>query len=160
MADKIVITKADIADPHVLAQVQAVVSSAAPAAELIGSSFGLTYTLPAFSPEEVPSLKLNDLGKPEATVLSLGPGVVWEEYALWLETLLWARPDRVLRTKGIINTPAGPLVLQSVGGSIQQPTPAPVAAVPVLETNMVFITRGLDTRLLMESFRKFVPSAQ
>ncbi|MFJ4208033.1 CobW family GTP-binding protein [Paenarthrobacter sp. NPDC089675] len=164
-ADKIVITKADVADPRNLLQLQALAASAAPAADVHGSSYGRRHPLPvAQEHDPVPQLVQDSNPRgwetPTATVLFLSPGVIWEEYALWLEMLLSSRSEQILRTKGTIMTPRGPIVLQSVGAVIQQPISAPdIPRTANGSTSMVFITRGFDPGLLEASLARFVPSA-
>jgi hypothetical protein len=56
-------------------------------------------------------------------------------------------------------TPAGPIVLQSVGPTI--PLPTTVSAVDqhhAASTSMVFITAGIDPEVLDRSFSTYVPS--
>ena len=159
-ADHVVISKADIADPAHIATLGGLVAQLNPAAAVSGSSMGKSCPLPRSSGE----MAIPDLGswahgdvEPTATVLAVSSSVCWEQFALWFDALIHTNADQVLRSKGTIMTPAGPIVLQSVGPTI----PLPTAVQPpdqAVSTSMVFITAGIDPEVIDRSFRTYVPS--
>ena len=51
----------------------------------------------------------------------LDDDVDWTAFSVWLSALLHARGDDVLRVKGVVRTPAGRLLLQSVRKVVQSP---------------------------------------
>jgi G3E family GTPase len=166
-ADRIILSKADLADESCLASLAAMAAQINPGAVLSRAVGGKESELPiAAAPS---AALLNDLApwgeaediKPSAWTAQLSPRTSWAEYALWLDAVTRAHPHEFLRTKGIINTPNGPLVLQSVGSVIAQPRPAAQLLEPVDggSTSMVFITQGLDPERLASSLAAFVPSA-
>ena len=52
----------------------------------------------------------------------------WTAFSVWLSALLHARGDDVLRVKGVVRTPAGRLLLQSVRKVVQSPEILPPQA--------------------------------
>ena len=161
-ADQVVISKADIADTAHVATLCRLVAQLNPAAAVSGSSMGKSCTLP----QSAGDIATPDLGswahgdvEPTATVLAVSSSVCWEQFALWFDALIHTNPDQVLRSKGTIMTPAGPIVLQSVGPTIPLPTTVPAMNQPhAASTSMVFITAGIDPEVIDRSFRTYVPS--
>lgn len=166
-ADRIVFSKSDLAEDGALASLAATITHLNPAAQLSRAVDGRESPLPA-------SLATSPVGEvlvepwdtdgtftPKAWTAQLSPGISWPEYALWLDALIRAHPQRIHRTKGIIHTPNGPIVLQSVGTVIAQPRTAPPTDSPgdPGPTSMVFITEGVDLDQLARSLAAFVPSA-
>jgi G3E family GTPase len=166
-ADRIVISKADLADHSSVAALAALALRLNPHASLTSAAGGTESELPM-----LPDYSAGDLTdpihwqkgedfKPDATVVKLSPTISWAEYALWLEAATRARPHQFLRSKGVIQTPNGPIVLQSVGQVIAQPRPAPedLDADEPGPTAMIFITQGIEAGALDKSLAAFVPSA-
>lgn len=167
-ADRIVFSKADLAEDGALTSLAALVSRLNPAARLSCAVDGLESQLPASLAARAAELALGEPWdtegdfSPKAWIAHLSQGVSWAEYALWLDALTRAHPQRILRTKGVIYTPNGPLVLQSVGSVIAQPRTMPPTDYPSDSgtTSMVFITEGVDQDQLARSLAAFVPSAE
>ena len=76
---------------------------------------------------------------------------------MWLSALIHARGDDVLRVKGVVRTPAGRLLLQSVRKIVQSPEVLPDDKDrPAGEDNsLVFIGRGFSVEQLAKSLRHF-----
>ncbi len=75
---------------------------------------------------------------------------------MWLSALLHARGDDVLRVKGVVRTPAGRLLLQSVRHTVQSPEILPDDGNDAHEVDaVVVIGRGFDQRALQQSLRHF-----
>ncbi len=168
-ADRVVISKMDLTPEDVLASLAATVIRLNPAARLSCAVDGRESPLTPrqiVSARETGALEADLEGEPEnfspeAWTVQLSPHVCWAEYALWLDAVTRTHPRQLLRSKGTIHTPNGPIVLQSVGGVIARPCPLPPSGHPgdLEPTTMVFITQGLDANLLARSLNAFVPSA-
>jgi G3E family GTPase len=170
-ADRVVFSKMDLAAEDAFASLSAMVARLNPAARLScavdGRESPLTSRQVALAQEaraaeaEADRQWEPETFNPQAWTVQLSPDVCWAEYALWLDAVTRAHPQHVLRSKGIIHTPNGPIVLQSVGGVIAQPRPVLPSERPAdsQPTSMVFITQGLDQNLLARSLDAFVPSA-
>lgn len=55
------------------------------------------------------------------TRLHLGDEIDWTAFTVWLSALLHARGNDLVRVKGVVRTPAGRLLLQTVRKVVQQP---------------------------------------
>lgn len=167
-ADRIVISKADLTDNAGLMALAALARRLNPRAKLTRAAGGKEAELPAMD-DDVAGFETGWIEwqsgedfKPEAWVVKLAPEISWAEYSLWLDAATRSHPHRFLRSKGIIRTTNGPIVLQSVGQVIAQPKPAPhnLAANESDSTTMVFVTQGIEAGLLEKSLAVFVPSAR
>ena len=49
----------------------------------------------------------------------------WASLSLWLSALLHAHGDRLIRLKGVVQTPAGRLLIQTVRKTVQPPEMLP-----------------------------------
>ena len=92
------------------------------------------------------------------TASALDADTDWTAFSVWLSALLHARGDDILRVKGVIETPAGRLLLQSVRKTVQSPEILPPRDnSPAGEDNsLVFIGRGFRAEQLTRSLRHFV----
>ena len=85
----------------------------------------------------------------------------WVAMSAWLSAVIVARGDDIMRVKGVMRTPAGRLLLQSVRKHVQ---PAEIMPEPVLrpgeqahdEDFIVLIGRSMDEERLVQSWRRFV----
>ena len=76
--------------------------------------------------EELPDLSGAPANPPIFPVrIALGGDVDWTAFTVWLSALLHARGDDVMRVKGVVRTPAGRLLLQSVRKMVQRPEVLP-----------------------------------
>ncbi|OWJ68646.1 hypothetical protein BWR60_02545 [Inquilinus limosus] len=157
-ADRLVVTKADAAGEAALARLLATLRHLNPGAELSGAVQGVPLVLPAaedVEPERLPALE--DGAEPPAvfpTRLAIAGAVDWTVFTVWLSALLHARGDDVLRVKGVVRTPAGRLLLQSVRRVVQSPEILPEQ--PDREDNaVVVIGRGYRVEDLRRSLDRF-----
>lgn len=159
-ADRLILSKTDAAPPHALAQLRATLKRLAPGAAVSAASFGSDLVLPDLDPE-VPPLSLPDLASDTdapmlAIPLDLGPAPDWTAFTVWLSALLHARGDQIVRVKGVIRTPAGRLLLQTVRRSVQSPEILPDPDSPCETDNTVaVIGRGFDHDRLAASLAHF-----
>lgn len=125
VADRLVVTKLDDAAVDALKTLLATLRRLNPGASLEGAVKGSPAALPDFAGvvvDAMPALtdaSLRPQGFP--AVLDIGPAIDWTALTVWLSALLHARGDDVLRVKGVIQTPAGRLLLQSVRKIMQSP---------------------------------------
>jgi G3E family GTPase len=124
-ADHLVVTKVDAADESSIARLIATLRRVNPGAAISGAVLGSPSDLPeigAAQPEDLPDLD-GDGERPAIfpTRLRIDETIDWTAFSVWLSALLHARGDDVLRVKGVMRTPAGRLLLQSVRKIVQSP---------------------------------------
>lgn len=126
IADRLVITKTDeIDDENDLARLIATLRRLNPGASVSGAVLGTEVPLPSDDGVEAENLPAIDGEATSAPIfparLALGPEIDWAAFNVWLSALLHARGDDVLRVKGVVRTPAGRLLLQTVRRIVQSP---------------------------------------
>ena len=124
-ADRLVVTKVDAAEPERLRRLVATLRILNPGAAMSGSIMGSPTDLPDASgvdPETLPTAGGSGTPAPiGAAALDLGNAPDWPALAVWLSALLHARGDDIVRIKGIVRTPRGRILLQSVRKVVQSP---------------------------------------
>ena len=145
-ADRIILTKTDRAEAVPLDRLRASVRDLAPGAEVTAAVFGVSVPLgpvdPKARPVEIAPGQYNPI---EAHVLDV-TATDWPCLSVWLSALIHARGHDIMRIKGIVNTPSGPLLLQSVGGHMQVPERLAQAT-----NQVVLIGRGTSKAALVRS---------
>lgn len=126
VADRLVVTKVDEAGPEALAGLAATLRRINPGAAISGAVKGSETPLPPFehvAPEDLPGRAVGGSGAAAIfpTKLAIDESVDWTAFSVWLSALLHARGDDVVRVKGVVRTPAGRLLLQSVRKIVQSP---------------------------------------
>ncbi|HEX4765198.1 MAG TPA: GTP-binding protein [Lichenihabitans sp.] len=158
-ADRLIMTKMDAAEDAAVASLAATLRVLNPHAEIAGSLKGAPATLPTVQAEAVvlPALDNSDLGPLRPTTLHLDAQVDWTTFAVWLSALLHARGDEVVRVKGVVRTPAGRLLLQTVRKVVQSPEVLRQddARSQEGDNRVVVIGRGYDPTGLARSLRSF-----
>ena len=160
-ADKLVVTKVDSAELERLRRLIATLRILNPGAALSGSAVGSPIDLPdAFGsdPEILPVAGADGAGAPiRAVALDLGKTLDWPALTVWLSALIHARGDDILRIKGVVRTPRGRLLLQSVRKVVQSPEILPDE--PVAADNrdglLVLIGRRFTAGQLVRSLNAF-----
>lgn len=161
IADRLVIAKLDAADEGRIARVASTLRAVNPTAPVRGAVKGVECPLPplgAAEPEPLPALDGGARRAPIVpTTLHLDETVDWTAFGVWLSALLHARGDDVMRVKGVVRTPAGRLLLQSVRRSVQSPEILPDGADgPGGEDDaVVVIGRGYEPEQLRRSLLFF-----
>jgi G3E family GTPase len=123
-ADRLVVAKVDAAEPDHLRTLIATLRILNPGAALSGSVMGSAVDLPDASgakPESLPMIDAETAAPIGAVSLDLGETLDWPALTVWLSALIHARGDDILRVKGIVRTPRGRLLLQSVRKVVQSP---------------------------------------
>ena len=162
-ADQLIVTKPAAVEPLALARLAATLRQLNPDAALTAAESGVPVPLqddPAAPPFDMPSP--SDMGTAPIRPYRLNVGAEggWIALSTWLSALLAARGDDVVRVKGVVRTPAGRLLLQSVRRVVQPPEILPdsdsVLAGPAPEEGMiVLIGRNMDAGILARSWRLF-----
>lgn len=124
IADRLVVTKLDTAEPAALARLVATLKRLNPGAAIGGAINGSEAPPPqdaGAEPVDLPDFSGEGAAPIFATRLKLDETVDWTAFGIWLSALLHARGDQVMRVKGVVRTPAGRLLLQSVRKIVQSP---------------------------------------
>jgi G3E family GTPase len=167
VADRLVVTKTDVADPAAVAVLEERLRALNPAADLVEVSFG----------EAEPSALLarvngdpRELRIPEAPphagdlhpfVLFLERPVDWTAFGIWLTMLLQARGNDVLRVKGLLDAGGpGPVVLNGVQHVVHPPEHLDAWPDGDRRSRIVFIARGIEKREIEESLAAFDTAAR
>lgn len=157
-ATRLVITKTDMAEPAAVAKLLATLATLNPSVPVEATARGSEIALPDLPPAEAEDLP--DLaGAASAPIfpirIELGGDVDWTAFTVWLSALLHARGDDVMRAKGVVRTPAGRLLLQSVRKVVQRPEILPPQPDREDDT-IVLIGRGYTEAQIRASLDYFV----
>lgn len=161
-AGRIVVTKLRGVPSAQLARLAATLSRLNPAAPIEGAERGEALELPSLPDAEAYELPETDGVAAEPIrpyCLDISDGGDWASFSVWLSALLAARGDDIVRVKGVVTSPDGRLLLQSVRKVVQPPEilPAPedTSAGPQPEDDIiVLIGRGIDEATLARSWRR------
>ena len=107
-------------------------------------------------PCALPTLGDEGLSPIHASQLDLGAIPDWTAFTVWLSALLYARGDQIVRVKGVVRTPAGRLLLQTVRRSVQSPEILPDTEDGCATDNTIaVIGRGFTEGQLERSLAQF-----
>jgi G3E family GTPase len=164
IADRLVVTKIDAADPE---PVKAQLRRLNPGARLFEAAFGDISPSDLFDGEERDARDLVFDESPahshdmRALCLTLDEPVDWTAFGIWLTMLLQARGQDVLRVKGLLNVGAdGPLVLNGVQHVVHPPEHLPSWPDDDRRSRLVFIGRGFERDELERSLMAFDRAAR
>jgi len=159
IADRLVVTKVDAAGDETLRPLLATLKELNPGAVISGAAMGSGMSLPDFEHETAVLLpELPGATAPiKATAIDIDETIDWAAFSVWLSALLYARGDDIMRVKGVVRTPAGRLLLQSVRHVVQSPEILPDGCEEVdgKDNSIVIIGRGFDPKSLLPSLRYF-----
>lgn len=153
-ADRLILTKVDAAPD--LDRLRATLRVLNPTAPITAAVRGEEVALPPETkadPLPLPALP-EETAPIRPTQLHLPPGMDWSVFTLWLSALLHARGNDLVRVKGVVRTPAGRLLLQTVRKVVQAPEILPESA-HAEDDVIVFIGRGYDPADLPRSLAHF-----
>ena len=179
VADRLIISKADLADTAALRVRLAALNPGAPVAEAIGGVIDPGFVLGAglFDPRskiadvagwlnaaafQAHEHHHHDPNRHDAAIrafcVTLDQPLDWPAMAMWLEMLVAARGENLLRVKGILNLKGHdrPVAIHAVR-HVMHP-PAKLAAWPEGDpgtSRLVFITRDLPRSVIEEGLRAF-----
>jgi G3E family GTPase len=159
-ADRLVVTKVDAADAKDVARLVATLGVVNPGALVSASAMGVEAETPeagSAAPEALPEPGGPEAAPITATRIQLDEATDWPAFAVWLSALLHARGDDVMRVKGVVRTPAGRLLIQSVRKVVQNPERLPdlEEVGGAADNALVFLGRGFTARNLERSLRHF-----
>ena len=118
-ASRVVLTKTDAAPAAATARLAATLGILNPAAGLSAAVAGEPVPLPDLRADPLPlGTRLRPV---TAATLPLPPDADWATLSLWLSALIHAHGDRLIRIKGVIRTPSGRLLIQTVRQQVQPP---------------------------------------
>lgn len=160
-ADRLILTKTDACPPEALAALRATLALLNPGAQVSAAVLGEDVALPFLpsgtAPVPLPPLpEEDDRGPILPTQVQVDPDLDWSAFALWLSALLHARGDDLVRVKGVIRTPAGRLLLQTVRKVVQSPEILPEVPDEGQDNRIVFIGRGYRPEDLTRSLYHFL----
>ena len=156
-ADRLVLTKTDVAQADDIARLRATLARIAPGASQFGALFGSDVTLPDYDMKAAPYSLADQSEVPiHASRLELRPDADWTAFTVWLSALLYARGDQIVRVKGVVQTPAGRLLVQAVRKSVQSPEILPESETDTPTDNSIaVIGRGFTQEQLRASLAQF-----
>jgi G3E family GTPase len=160
-ADRLIISKSDVADPATLTLLRATLRHLNPAAPQSAAILGEDAALGPLSPDSqaapLPPLSDEDRRGPiSPACVTVRSAMDWTLFAVWLSALLHARGNDLVRIKGIVRTPAGRLLLQTVRKVVQSPEILPDRPDSSEEGKIVFIGRGFRPEDLQRSLDHFI----
>lgn len=159
-ADRLILSKTDAADAASLTELRATLRALNPSAPQSAAVLGVAHPLPDV-PDDAQSFPLPALSDEDSrgpifpTRLKIDATIDWSAFALWLSALLHARGNDLVRVKGVLPTPAGRLLLQTVRKVVQSPEILPAQDDQSEDGSIVFIGRGFRPEDLQKSLRRF-----
>jgi G3E family GTPase len=161
VADRLVVTKADVASPGALLAELAALN---PLAEVLEVSFGDVEPELLFAGEgrdlrELPPA--HGHGDVEAHSFVLDEPLDWSAFGVWLTMLLRARGTDILRVKGLLDVGGpGPVVLNGVQHVVHPPLHLDAWPDADHRSRLVFIVRGIERGALEHSLATFSRAAR
>lgn len=168
-ADRILITKTDQCEPHYLSELIQTLKHLSPGTDIACTSFGEEVPFPEL-PSALPRqlAHISDVAKGPLASIQLRVSddttsdLEWANLTVWLSAMLHKHGNEMARVKGVVRTPAGRLLLQSVRKLMQPPE-----VLPEFETDsnrlgargdnkIVLIGRGLEPEKIERSMRSFL----
>jgi G3E family GTPase len=171
VADRLVITKADVAAPARRAELEEQLARLNPTADARAVAFGEVepdwlFDVPARDPRDLEADPALELGQREhdhgvlSCVLFLDE-LDWTAFGLWLTMLLQARGQDILRVKGFLNVGEdGPVLVNCVQHAVHPPVHLDEWPDEDRRSRLVFIGRGLDAERLRASLAAFDRAAR
>lgn len=163
-ADRIAISKVDLAAPATVAELEARLRRLNPAADIIRlDEDSSPPPLWLDRAAERPILRFADAPAQEgghgarAFLLEADRPLDWARFGLWLSMLLNARGEDILRLKGVVAIEGvdGPLAIQGVQRVVHPPEHLDGWPGGERGTRLVVIARSVDPALVRRSFRAF-----
>jgi G3E family GTPase len=162
LADRIVLSKADLADAATVERLSGHLRALNPRAEIVAAQNGelephhLTDTAPATDRQFLAEAAHSD--GIQSFVLNEHSPLAWDTFSRFMETLIALRGADLLRVKGLLNIAGcrGPVVVQFVQHLAHPPTELTAWPDEDRRSRAVFIARGLNedaVRSLFDSIR-------
>jgi G3E family GTPase len=160
-ADRLVITKTDVADREQAAALAARLGRLNPTAPILEVSFGDVDPGTLFGaverdPRDLPLEEAPHGADVRAFALVFEEPLDWTAFGIWLTMLLASRGADILRVKGLLNVgAAGPLVLNGVQHVIHPPVHLDAWPDDDRRSRLVFVARGVDRAAVERSLLAF-----
>ena len=166
-ADKIVVTKTDIAEPSSVRGLRSRLSAMNPSARILEAAFGGVDVDKLFRPGDagtrmVPTPlagepdELHDVGETYSVSVTFDGSVDWTAFGIWFSMLLHARGEDVLRVKGLLDVgETGPVVLNGVQHIVHPPEHLDEWPDEDRRSQITFITKRIRAEELLGSLRAF-----
>ena len=162
LADRLVVTKTDVADDTQVTELMTALGSlnaVAPVAHVPRTDVTPADLFGADHPHEVPRSPVHDhLHGIETFSLTCERPVEWRAFASWLTTLKISYADQLLRVKGVVHV-AGeeePIAINGVHHVFHPPMRLPQADSSDRQSKIVFITRGLPSHVVETGWRRVI----
>lgn len=153
-ATTLTLTKTDAAPPLATARLAATLAALNPLATICASVAGVPVPLPTGVATPLPLPLAQDARAVTAVTLSIPQGADWASLSLWLSAVLHAHSDRLIRLKGVVRTPAGRLLIQTVRHTVQPPEMLPAGL--GTDDMLAVIGEGPDAAALQASMARFL----
>jgi G3E family GTPase len=164
-ADKIVVTKTDIAEPDSGRSLLSRLGKINPSARIFEAAFGEVDVDELFRPDGAGAHAAplaaepgdaHDVGDTHSVSVTFDGAVDWTAFGIWFSMLLNARGEEVLRVKGLLDVgEAGPVVLNGVQHTIHPPEHLDRWPDEDRRSRIVFITRRIRPEELLDSLLAF-----
>jgi G3E family GTPase len=169
VADRLVVTKADVAERRGVERLRRRLGALNPVAEVLEVSWGEAEPAVLLAPgdRDPRGLRLEDEEAPSHDgglrpfVVFLEQAVDWTAFGIWLTMLLQSRGGDVLRVKGLLDVgAAGPVVLNGVQHVVHPPEHLDAWPDDDHRSRLVFIARGIEQSDLEASLAAFAAAAR
>ena len=164
IADRILVSKADLSAAGALADLVATLRALNPHARFAASDFGVETPLRCAGRGRPQSLPEANSAPITSAVLrppqNRARQIDWAGFSVWLSAMLYKHGASLIRVKGIVRAPAGRLLLQAVQHHMQTPEILPTDGAPhdpdAASNTIALIGRGIDTDVMEKSLRKYL----
>lgn len=163
-ADKIVVTKTDVAEPVAVRSLLSRLAAINPSARILEAAFGEIDVGELFRVGDTPARVIraplagepHDVGETYSVSLTFDGSVDWTAFGIWLSMLLHARGEDVLRVKGLLDVgEAGPVVVNGVQHTIHPPEHLDRWPDENHRSRIIFITKSIPPKELLDSLGAF-----
>lgn len=168
-ADRLLITKTSQCEPQHLSELIGTLERLNPGVQIASVSYGEMIdmpSLPSVLPRELQQISSEKQIPLKSVQLKITADktsdVEWANFTVWLSAILHKHGDVMVRVKGVVRTPAGRLLLQSVRKIMQSPEVLPVISTEKhkldasKDNTIVMIGRGLEQEKIEKSMRAFL----
>ncbi len=151
-ADQMILTKTDLVDRSVVGRLVATLAQINRLARISAEVAGVEVGLPQAS---VPlDWAVANAVSLSAMTLPLPEGADWAAVSLWLQAVLHRHGDAILRIKGVIRSPAGRLLIQTVRRQVHPPEVLPEGV--GFDNALALIGQISDPDAITRSLARFV----
>jgi G3E family GTPase len=163
-ADKVVVTKTDVAEPESVRALLSRLGAINPSARFLEAAFGEVRVDELLSPGGAPArvvgaasaVEPHDVGETYSVSVTFEGAIDWTAFGIWLSMLLHARGEDVLRVKGLLDVGgAGPVVVNGVQHTIHPPEHLDRWPDEDHRSRIIFITRRIRAEELLGSLEAF-----